>query len=459
VAWVGVDLQIEGVSYIEGGAPDEYMVDLASVTVDLDIAVMQPRAEFDVVIWHQAITRPKGSQQVVMLNGDGTREYGGIINMVAETELLPTVMSYHCTCGDWSKWFDAHLVINTFQAQPVDQLVRSIVDQYVNVPGTTRVFTTDHVSIAGPIPQIPIIQFAYLPPSQCIAQLQQMTGFGFFVDEFMDVWFYSFTQYPSPLPNNTLNADDLYDAPGLTSATPDWVNLTISEDISQVKNKVYITGILLAASALYSDQTTGDGVTTVFPMAYQAPNDLTQITVSVNGTLYEVGLDQLDSVPGGPCAADAAYVNFSAQTVRFCVAPPAGSVVTFTYYPMVAQAVVQADQAAIDLMASRDGTDGVREYNRMDPSLSAESPALANGRALMTLKKYAYPYKSLQFESFLPGWFPGQSFTFQSQRRFDGEYSGMTFFVLRVSKTIIRAIGGEWMWKYTISAASIPYEV
>ena len=199
-------------------------------------------------------------------------------------------------------------------------------------------------------------------------------------------------------------------------------------------------------------------------MNYQAPFDLNNISVTINGAQVQVGLDLLDSVPGGPCEQNTAYVNFSAQTVRFCTAPANGAVIEITYYPMTQQAVMEDNTQAINYLKARDGTDGVREYNRLDPSLSAETPALAQGRAAMTLRKYAYPYKTLHFTSYLQspangtGWRPGQSFTFLSQRRFDGELNDMPFYVIRVSKKLIQA-NTDWTWVFTIDAASVPFEI
>jgi len=131
---------------------------------------------------------------------------------------------------------------------------------------------------------------------------------------------------------------------------------------------------------------------------------------------------------------------------------------------MLQTAVVKENQAAQAFMAARDGTDGIYEYNRMDPSLSAELPTLALQRCQMTLTKYAYPYFTLKFTSFLQGWLPGQWFWFTSARRMGGQFNAANgtqtaFYVLSVSKTIIQAVGGAWTWKYAVTAASVPFSI
>ncbi len=464
---MAVDILLEGVSYIAGSLPGTWMVDLQSVSVDLDIALQQPRASFVVRIWDQAIPRPMAGNEAVFLGNAGEREFGGILAQVEETEIEPTIMEYRCTCADYTKWFDRHLVRDTFQAQTAGALIQSIVATYVNTPGNSRTFTTNNVAANSPV--VPLMQWVYMAPSQVVGQLAQMTGWGFYIDDYRDVHFYPTQQFQSPLPLNTLDADDLYSNPTQAGGTgegvyPDWIDLDISEDVSQIKNRCFVTGIYVASQSLFQETKLGDGVTTVFTMGYQAPNDVTKITVSVGGTPYQIGLDFINSTPGGTCQDNVAYVNFTQQTIRFCTAPANGAQIVVAYYPMLQTAVMQENTQAQALMAARDGTDGIYEYNRMDPSLSAELPALANQRALMTLYKYAYPYMSLHFRSYLQGWRRGQWFYLSSARRWDGAYQSANgtqkpFYVTRVQKRIIQAIAGVWTWTYDVDAASVPFEI
>lgn len=465
---MGVDVLIEGVSYL-GQAPETYTVDLESVEIDLDIAVQQSRATFDVWIYNSftsgsyqyTIPRPKAGQEVVFLNAAGDREFGGILMDVEEEEREPNIMVYHCECSDFTKWFDRHLVNQQWlQNTTVQTIINDIVSQYVNTPGNTRTFTTHNVQQFPQVP-MPITQFFYVPPSQCMAQLSQLLGWGWYIDSYRDVHFYQITSNPSPLPNNELNADDLWTDPNLSaSELPNWVDLKISENVSQLKNFVFITGIYVAQSKLYTETMVGDGQTTVFSLGYQPPADASQITVSVNGTPQQIALEWVDGSPGQSGPANTVYVDFSAQRIRFSSPPPNGATITVTYYPMQQTVYGQPDPQSQAFMAARDGTDGIYQYNRMDPSLSAETVALAQQRAQMILYKYAYPYISGTFRSYLPGWQVGQNFTFYSNRRFNGELNGRTFYVTRVSKRIVKVHpNSDWLWEYTITFANIPFEI
>lgn len=464
---MAVDIQIEGVSYLSGTS---YNVPLDTISVDQDIAIQQTSARFDVHIqgsysggvisW--PIGRPRAGQEVVFYNASGGREFGGILLQVEEDEIAPLRMVYHCTCGDYTKWFDRHLVNDTYASNiTVQSLISDIVTKYVNTVGNTRTFTMNNVQQFPSIP-LPIQQFIYVPPSQVMGQLVQALGWGFFIDFDRDVNFFSKENFISPLPNNTLDADDLFN--GGTSGVGNWVDLKLTEDASQIKNRVFITGIYVAQDALYTEQFTGDGQTLMFTMGYQPPNDVTRITVSVGGTQYQIAQDLIDGTPGGPSEPDTVYVNFSNQTLRFGTAPVNGTTIVVDYYPMGPTVVAQDNAQSQTYMHNIDGTDGIYEFNRMDPSLSAETPDLANQRASMTLTKYAWPYLSGSFRSFLSGWRVGQYFNFTSQRRFQGGFAsysyGSQFFVIRVQKSIVQIDeGGDWLWQYTVQFANVPFSL
>lgn len=80
---------IEGADVIAGKtATGPYWVDFNSVTVDQDIAVQQTTASFDLYIrgtyqgngqcaW--PIAAPRGKQEVVFLDANGVRQFGGIL--------------------------------------------------------------------------------------------------------------------------------------------------------------------------------------------------------------------------------------------------------------------------------------------------------------------------------------------------------------------------------------------
>lgn len=463
---MGVDIQLEGVSYIGGSNSNgSWWVDLESVDVSQDIAVQQTTADFDVWIrgtyqngvWYWPIGRPKAGQEVVFLNAEGIREFGGILQQPEEEEQNADTMIYHCKCSDYTQWFNRHLVNSTYdQGITVQQLIADIVSVYVNTTGNSRTFTTKGVQQFPSLP-LPIMQFVYLPPSQVLSQLAQMTGWGWFIDFYRSINFYQTESFISPLTNNTLDADDLIENPN-TLTLAEWIDFKIGEDSSQLKNVVYITGIYVAQDALYSQSFTADGQTTVFTLGYQPPNDVSNITVSVNGTYQQIALDLIDGSPGGPSEANTVYVNFSQQTVRFGTAPASGAVVKVTYYPMTQTVVGQSNPQSQAYMAGIDGTDGIYQYNRMDPSLSAELPALAQERAQMTLNKYAFPVVTGSFRSYKSGWRVGQWFTFKSKRRMQGDYDGMNFFVIRIQKKIIQA-ESDWVFETTASFSSIPFEI
>lgn len=441
-------------------------MELDTVDVSQDIGAQQTEASFDVHIegsyspsngWTWPITRPKAGQEVVFLNSNGQREFGGILQQPEEEEAAPNQMVYHCKCSDFTQWFDRHLVNQTYDSTTMQAMVGDIVSSYVNTAGNSRTFTTNNVQAFPGIP-LPIMQFVYIPPSQVLSQFADMTGWGWYIDFYRDVNMYQTQYFTSPLTNNTLDADDIIEDPSLApEQIADWINLSIGEDSSQLKNVVYITGIYIAQQQIYSQTFTGDASSAVFTLGYMPPNDVTKITVSVDGVQQQIALDLVDGMPGGASEAQTAYVNFSNQTVRFGTPPASGAQIVVDYYPMTQTVVGQGDPNSQAYMASIDGTDGVYEFNRMDPSLSAELPSLAQERAQITLNKYSMPIVQGQFTSYTSGWRVGQWFNFNSKRRMQGDYDGSVFFVVRVQKRIIEATS-DWVFENTISFSSIPFE-
>ena len=200
---MGVDVLIEGVSYV--GGSNEYgrwWVELSSVNISQDIAAQQTTANFDVWIegtyqngaWMWPIARPRAGQEVIFLNGSGEREFGGILQQPEEEEQMTNKMVYHCQCSDFTQWFDRHLVNTTYdEGITVQSLISDVVETYVNTPGNTRIFNTNNVQQFPEIP-MPIMQFVYLPPSEVVSQLADMTGWGWYIDYYYSVNFYQ-TEY------------------------------------------------------------------------------------------------------------------------------------------------------------------------------------------------------------------------------------------------------------------------
>jgi hypothetical protein len=431
-----------GIQILIGGQDYTQYVDLSSVKASSNIAVTSDTASLDVVIPKRAVPRPKGGQEIRILNG-AVAEFGGVMLTPTEDALATDVMIYHVKCRDYTYYFDKYVVTDTYANMSTGNIVKSIVQTYASG------FTTNNVQGTGDSFLITEIIFDHKAPSVCVKKLADDTAFQWWIDYDKDVHFGPTMTVPSPLPNNTLDAD---------TDTANYSNLQIIEDVSQLRNQIYLQGYKVPADYSITQDFSLDGQSNVLILTYEPMHKLSDITVVVNGTTLAKKLDITGGLPNSQIADGTAYINYKQQRVRFNVAPAAGTA-SITYVPMFEMIKMYNDPNALAEMKARDNMDGVYEFGIRDQQLSSVDSTLADTRGQLELYKYAYPHISGQFDSFLQGWQAGQYFTLVSQNRMDGEFAGgITLYVVKVAKQIVsHPANGSPTFKYTVSFSDTPY--
>src|SRR5581483_11596298 len=103
----------------------------------------------------------------------------------------------------------------------------------------------------------------------------QQIAFGFYVDYFRDCHFFDVESYVSPLPSNTLDVDAATTIPDPTYGQLGvYGDLQITEDISQLRNRVFLRGHKVTANYFYTQKFTGDGQTLSFGLTYEPSHTL-----------------------------------------------------------------------------------------------------------------------------------------------------------------------------------------
>ena len=108
------------------------------------------------------------------------------------------------------------------------------------------------------------------------------------------------------------------------------------------------------------------------------------------------------------------------------------------------------EQAAQSIQAQRGGT-GIIEYILEDPNLTSLADAALEGESFLATNSRRA--STVSFETFIPGWEVGQSFSANL------EYYNL-FDVLEVTKVSAQIIGeysSGSRWKYSVEASSVPY--
>lgn len=425
-----------------GGVDYTSYVDFNSVKIDNNIAVTSDTAQFNIKITNKEMPRPKGGSELIVLNGTN-REFGGVHISPEEDEIAAGVMLYQCKSRDYGYWADRRLIVEDIMPDYAGNMIKSVVSSF------SSGFTTNNVQ-TGPL--APYQKVDYVPLTKFVKKLADLFSFGWYIDYYKDFHFFAYETFVSPLPNNLLNIDDPTNALYFG-------NLTLTEDVSQVRTRVYLKGHKVGARYTVTDTFVADGQQTSFPLRYEPIHDLGKgMVITVAGTNYPAKRDIVDGLPNATASDGNAYVNFDTPQARFNVAPASGSVVSVTYYPRLPEALAVSDVQSQKIMAARDQQDGIYEFAINDPGLSWDDASIAQARGQLEINKYGRPHYSGQFTSFLQGWRAGQFFYFYSKRRMDGDLNGFKMFVTKVSKTLVNhPKNGTPTFQYTVSIADTPY--
>lgn len=432
---MAIQITIGGVDYTQ-------YVDLKSIRVESNIAVGSDTCDLDILIPTKSIGRPKGGQEIKIINGSNI-EFGGVVLQPKEIALASDQMLYQTKCRDYVFWLDKHVVPKIYTQSPAGIIVKDIVANYTNGFSTNNVQGVDQSFL------IQQMAFDHVPPSKAIKKLADAVGYQWWVDYTKDIHFKSTMSVVSPLPNNSLNAD---------TDIVNYSNLQIEEDVSQVRNQVYLMGYKVPATYSITQNFQCDGQNNTFYTAYEPKHKLKTITVKLGGVTQKNALDIVGGTPNSQLQDGTVYISYKEGRLRFNVAPAAGQVLSITYNPMFEIISMYNDPNAITSMSARDGQDGVYEFSIRDQQLTSIDTTLAATRGLLELTKYANPHITGQFDSFTQGWMSGQWFSFTSNNRMGGDLQNQVLYVTKVDKTVVNhPVNGTPTFQYTVYFSDTPF--
>lgn len=382
---------------------------------------------------------PVGGNNVVVLK-DGVVEFAGRIASV-ERAYPYNAVKYDIQCVDYTPDLDAQLIAETFDEGTVGDTIRSIIG-YVG-----RGFTSNNVVTASDIGEVKV---DVEQPSSVITRLAEGIEHQWYVDYNRDVHFFYVRERPAPVASIDFDTNIV-----------DYSNLACTEDASQVKNVIYLTGAKVESTNPHTLGWIVDGEQTFFPLAYQ-PVALEKVSVTVDGYPITLGLDSVESEAGdGQTLEGSAYVCLDNWGVRFPDNSPPGADanVVIAYKYALDMIVKVEDPRAIEFMRLRENTtaapsNGRHEFKFEIPDLgivSSEDVIVEYGNLL--LSRYAYPVFRISFDSWTQGWERGQTFHGVSARHgFDHD-----FYISSLTKQFLQSSDGVTRFKYTVEASSSPF--
>jgi hypothetical protein len=323
--------------------------------------------------------------QAVVVTRNSVTIFGGVILRVDETIESSTIITYTVECVDYSQYLKRFLVTERYTATTVGDIIDALVADYTT-PG-------DGITTTGVVGTQPIesISFNRLTVAECLQKLANAISYVWYVDYDKSIHFFPKNEEEAPYSLTDTSGNYIYNS------------LTITEDISQVRNSVLVQGGEAVSLTTRTELLSGDGSRVQFPLSNKFDS---RPTVTVGGVGRTVGVEYLDD--------DASFQvmwNFNEKYLRFTAGntPASGTnniVVTGTYlFPIV---VKVPSPASIGLY-------GTYEFAITDKSIRSQAEAIA--RALAELEVYKNTLYEGQFRTYNDGLRSGQVLTIDSDQR------------------------------------------
>jgi len=303
--------------------------------------------EFDIVYHSGQLFRPAPNSEVEMLDG-ATKIFAGKIHSVQKIIESDRKVRYRVRAKDYSYDLDRQLVIEGYDDKTVNYIIDDILTNF-----TDGSFTDTNVDCALTITKV---TFDRITVTDALQKLADLTGYSWYVDYDKDIHFFEKNKNPAGF--NIADGDGNH-----IPAT-----LLIENDLSQIRNRVFIKGGEIEGSAR-TEYFDGDGSKLLFRTANKFGS---KPSVEVGGTPQTVGIDFLDNEDDFDCFWDfnQKYIRFKAGTV-----PGAGSdnveIAGIPLYNLVVQVEEPTSIAQY----------GVFEFAKIDKTIKAREEAISYAKA------------------------------------------------------------------------------
>jgi hypothetical protein len=321
---------------------------------------------------------PAVGDSVELLDTAVTVYKGLILNVLKVTD-GHAIVRYEVSCVDNTHYLNRVLVAETYTNTTINDIIDDIVTNYVPT------FTTTNVD--APIP-VETITFNRVSVSEALQKLAKLSNYSWYVDYNKDIHFFEKNTEPAPFNITDTSNNYIYES------------LEIGDDISQLRNKVFIRGGE-AEGDPRTEEFDGDGTKKFVKLS----NKFASLpTVTVGGVAQTVGVDFLDD----EADFDALW-NFNEKYIKFTVAPASGTNnIDVTGIPLYDILVQVEDSVSI-------ATYGVSEFARTDTSIKSKQEA--KDFAIAELEAYANKISEGAFSTYTGGLRSGQVITVNSTQR------------------------------------------
>lgn len=412
-SWVSFAVLANIYSILINGVDRTADVIAQSVTIEDVLNDRQTTCKFRLVD-RRSLGFPANEQEVIITLDNGTRIFGGVIvKQTRESKRTGGQVIAQIECIDYVRVFDSNLVHKSYATGTLDSaIIKDIIATYCQGLGITTNNIIDGVTVNGFVAN-------YLQPSQVMKKITDLTGRNWYIDYFKDMHYFPLFTSHAP-----------FDITDTTPSNPATVfDLQISNDNSQLRNRVYVRGgTYLSNFVTYS--TKGDGSKKQFVIP-DIPNNL---TATLNGVAQSVGTLNVDT---------SGFQWYLSSDQKYIQQDASGTILTST------DVLVLTYQYPIPVLVAVDNptsiaTNGVKEYVIFDNTITTNQAA--RDRASAELTDYGNQLIEGTFYTYTTGFRSGQYININSPAYGVND----TYIVQRVTAT---SIGGG-VFRYQVDIAS-----
>ncbi len=321
---------------------------------------------------------PETNDEVEIKDGT-TFLFAGTIVKISKQLISSYIEEYEVECKDWTQEADRYLITERYENKTIDYIINDLISNYASD------FTNVNVNCSI---ILTTIRFNNLTLTQCIKKLAEAVNYFWYIDYEKDIHFFA-------------KANEMASF-GLTDTNDNYIpmSLSLTDDISQLRNRVKIKGGEIVGSSR-TESLDGDGTKLIFVLA----NKFSSLpTVTVGGIAKTVGIDYIDDEASFDC-----FWNYNEKYIRFKVAPVASSNnILVTGTPLIPMIVQIEDSASIS-------NNGIYEFYIEDTTITSLDEA--KQRAEANLDAYGTQLVEGSFETYTDGLRSGQAINIQSDNR------------------------------------------
>ena len=313
--------------------------------------------------------------------------YAGTIDSLGEyspNSNRTGALAYNLNCVDYNQLCGRFLVAETYNSYLAGDIVKHIIDDFINVTSPGEGVTYANVQDG---PTISKAVFNYIYATQAFDELAEIAGFSWWISYDKDMHFCSRLTNAAPF--------------GLTDTSNNFRNPVIHRTRQDYRNKQYFRGGKDTSSS-QTESFVGDGTNRTFVLSLPCAKVPTSVMVNATPPSKSIGIYQVDTGKDFYWQEDSFNITQDSGGVVLTVADILA--VTYQgYFPIIYENFLES---AISERQSVEGGTGIYESAVTDESINTSAAVAERTEAL--LRKYGVIPETVEFETDTDGLKAGQ---------------------------------------------------